>query len=199
MKLIVGLGNPGRRYAGTPHNLGFDVVEVLARRWGMAMRLNERAQAEAAEGQLAGRAAMLVRPQTFMNLSGRALAPLVRQRELGEDDLLVVTDDVNLPIGRLRIRPMGGHGGHNGLRSIIECLGHDRFARLRVGIHPGRETGDLAAYVLSRPAPLEREQLGEMLDVAADAAELWAREGAPAAADRINGLRRFGAAAGDAD
>lgn len=191
MKIIVGLGNPGRRYEATAHNLGFRVVDVLARRWGVSLQENKRVKAETGEGTLAGKAAFLVKPLTFMNLSGQAVAPLTRQRELGEDDLLVVTDDVNLPIGRLRIRPRGSHGGHNGLRSIIEQLGHDAFARLRIGIRPSWEVDNLVEFVLSRFPPLEQNQLGEMIDLAADAVEYWVREGAAATAEKYNGLRRF--------
>jgi PTH1 family peptidyl-tRNA hydrolase len=133
MKIIVGLGNPGRRYEATPHNLGFQVVDELARRWSLSFREVRQARAEVAEGMLAGKPALLVKPQTFMNLSGESVSVLTRQRELGQDDLLVITDDVALPIGRLRIRPRGSHGGHNGLRSIVERVGHEDFARLRVG------------------------------------------------------------------
>ncbi|MEN6627838.1 MAG: aminoacyl-tRNA hydrolase [Candidatus Sumerlaeia bacterium] len=193
MKLIVGLGNPGRRYAATAHNMGFEVIDRLARRWGLALRMNERYEAEVADGRIANVPVVLMKPQTFMNLSGRSVAAFARQRELGDDDLLVITDDVNLPIGRLRIRAGGRAGGHNGLKSVIECLGHDRFARLRVGIHPGSEIEDLVQFVLSRLAPDERARLGQMLDLAADAAEQWAAEGVVAAADRYNGMRPFAA------
>jgi PTH1 family peptidyl-tRNA hydrolase len=191
MKIIVGLGNPGRRYEATPHNLGFQVVDELARRWSLSFREVRQARAEVAEGMLAGKPALLVKPQTFMNLSGESVSVLTRQRELGQDDLLVITDDVALPIGRLRIRPRGSHGGHNGLRSIVERLGHEDFARLRVGIQPPWPVEDLAEYVLSKLPPLERKQLEEMVGVAADATEGWAREGSSPIADRFNGQRRF--------
>ncbi|MCE5229072.1 aminoacyl-tRNA hydrolase [bacterium] len=197
MKLIVGLGNPGRRYAATAHNMGFEVVDRLARRWGMAFRMNERYEAEIADGQLARVAAMLVKPQTFMNLSGKAVAAIARQRELGSDDLLVITDDVNLPIGRLRIRAGGRAGGHNGLKSIIACLGSDTFARLRVGIHPGEEIDDLVQYVLAKLPPEERRRLDTMLDLAADAVEHWVANGTVSTADRYNGMKPFDAAPGD--
>lgn len=191
MKIIVGLGNPGRRYDATPHNLGFQVADELARRWSLSFREVRQARAEVAEGVVAGQPAMLVKPQTFMNLSGESVSVLTRQRELGEDGLLVITDDVALPIGRLRIRPRGSHGGHNGLRSIVERLGNEDFARLRVGIQPPWAVENLADYVLSKLPPLERKQLEEMIGVAADSAESWVREGATATADRYNGQRRF--------
>ena len=191
MKTIVGLGNPGRRYVGTPHNLGFEVVERLAARWDLIWRANARHQAQVAEGRIFDRAVILARPTTFMNLSGQSVASLVRQRELGGEDLLIVADDVNLPIGRLRFRPRGSHGGHNGLRSVIERLGYDAFARLRVGIHPGQEVENLTEHVLSRPPGLDRARLEEMADVAASAAEVWLREGQGIAAERFNGLHLF--------
>lgn len=191
MKIIVGLGNPGSRYVATSHNLGFDVADELARRWGLSFRPSRSEKAEVAQGAHAGRPVMLAKPVTFMNLSGEAVERLVKQRDLGPDDLLIVSDDINLPIGRLRIRPGGGHGGHNGLRSIIDRLGGERLPRLRVGIQPSWEVEDLTRYVLQKPPPLEREQLREMVDLSADAVEMWVREGCEAAADRYNGMRRF--------
>ena len=191
MKMIVGLGNPGRRYAGTPHNLGFDVVERLAARWDLSWQTSARHRARMAEGRVFDQALILARPTTFMNLSGQSVASLARQREMEDEDLLIVTDDVNLPIGRLRFRPQGSHGGHNGLRSIIERLGSDTFARLRVGIHPGQEVENLTDYVLRRPPALERARMEEMADVAAGAAEVWLREGQAIATERFNGLHLF--------
>jgi PTH1 family peptidyl-tRNA hydrolase len=191
MKMIVGLGNPESRYAGTAHNLGFDVVNVLARRWRLAWRLQEAARAQVAEGRVTDVAVTLVKPMTFMNCSGEALGILLRQREWSGEDLLVVADDVALPVGRLRVRSDGRHGGHNGLRSVIERLGREDFARLRVGIDSGEPIDDLAEYVLRKLPPRERGRLEEMSQVAADAAEAWLREGATAVADRFNGLRLF--------
>lgn len=189
MKVIVGLGNPGRRYEQTAHNLGFAVVEELARRAGIGWVPSERHRAELAEGRIAGQPVLLVKPQTFMNLSGESVGSIARQRELGQDDLLAITDDVALPIGRLRLRPSGSHGGHNGLRSLIERLGTEGFARLRVGIQPPWAVEDLAAYVLAKLPPVQRGQLEQMTDFAADAAESWIAHGSKATADKINGLR----------
>jgi PTH1 family peptidyl-tRNA hydrolase len=190
MKFIAGLGNPEARYVGTAHNLGFAIVEVLARRWGWSWRLQERMRALTAEGQFAERPVLLVKPLTYMNRSGEALELLTRQRELASEDLLVVADDVNLPVGRVRIRSNGGHGGHNGLRSIIEWLGRDDFARLRIGIRTDEPIEELADYVLRKLPPGPRRQLEEMCEVAADAVECWLRDGAMVAADRFNGLPR---------
>lgn len=191
MKLIIGLGNPGKRYEATAHNLGFDVVDEVARRWGLTWRAQAAARAEVAEGQVAGVPTLLAKPQTFMNLSGESVGVLARQRPLEADDLLVIVDDVALPIGRLRLRPDGSHGGHNGLRSIIERLGRSDFARLRVGIYSPSHVDDLAEYVLRKLPPLEREQLRDMTEVAADVTEGWVREGSRATADRYNGLKKF--------
>ena len=160
MKIIVGLGNPGRRYEATPHNLGFEAVDELARRWALDWRLRERDRMFLAEGRAGGEAVALIKPVTFMNLSGEAVAPFVRQKELGDEGLLVVTDDVNLPIGRIRLRPSGSHGGHNGLRSMIERLGHSEFGRLRIGIQPTWPVDDLVAFVLQRLPPARARPTG---------------------------------------
>ena len=191
MKIIVGLGNPGRKYDRTPHNLGFEVADELARRWGLRLLENVRAQAQLAEGRIADQAVILMKPLTFMNLSGDAVAPLARQRELGADDLLVITDDVTLPIGRLRQRPGGSAGGHNGLKSLIERLGTQEFPRLRVGIQPEWPIQNLVQFVLAKLPPHERAQLDEMAGVAADAAELWLKQGSAAVTEAYNGYRRF--------
>lgn len=193
MKIIVGLGNPGPKYDRTPHNLGFQVVSLLGLRASANFRPWMREEAIVAEANIAGISCLLAKPTTFMNLSGRAVAALMRNRPVEIDDLLVVTDDADLPTGRLRIRAQGSGGGHNGLRSIIETLGSDGFARLRVGCNPAeggakdRKAGGLAAYVLGIPPPEEAKRLSAMVDSAADAAECWAREGVAAAANKFNG------------
>jgi PTH1 family peptidyl-tRNA hydrolase len=175
MKLIVGLGNPGPRYRGTYHNVGFDVVDEVARRRGVGF---DAAPADALIAKVrddaqAGMQALLVKPLTFMNLSGEAVGALQRYFRIAAEDVLVVVDDVALPMGRLRIRAKGSAGGHNGLKSIIAGLGTDGFARLRVGVGRGDARRDLADHVLSRVAGGEREALSEATQVAADAAELF--------------------------
>lgn len=191
MKMIVGLGNPGKKYDATPHNLGFRVIDILAARWGGAPALRERDRAEVAEVQVNGEPVLLVKPVTFMNLSGEAVRDLMRNRPLGIGDLLVVSDDFNLEVGRLRIREKGSHGGHNGLRSVIDCLASDAFARLRIGVRPNRPLQDWTAFVLSSPKPEERAQYDLMVRLAADAADAWLREGTVQAANRYNGLNEF--------
>ena len=172
MKLIVGLGNPGARYRGTFHNVGFDVVDEVARRRGVSF---EAAPAEALMARVrdVDGGALLAKPLTFMNVSGDAVGALQRYFRIALEDLLVVVDDVALPAGRLRVRRSGSAGGHNGLKSIIASLGTDGFARLRVGVGRGDPRRDLADHVLSRVTGEERETLAEATGQAADAAELF--------------------------
>ena len=173
MKLIVGLGNPGPRYRGTYHNVGFEVVDEVARRRGVGF---DAAPADALMVRLRdadGGGGLLVKPLTFMNVSGDAVGALQRYFKIALEDILVVVDDVALPTGRLRIRAKGSAGGHNGLKSIIACLGTDGFARLRVGVGRGDPRRDLADHVLSRVTGEERETLAAATQEAADAAELF--------------------------
>ena len=188
MKVICGLGNPGDRYRTTRHNVGFRVVDLLADRWGHAGDGRVRdgaAQLEVRRPEPVGRV-LLVKPQRYMNLSGKVLAQVLRQTEVDVgSDLLVVADDIDLPLGRVRLRRSGSAGGHNGLRDIIEWLGTDEFARLRVGI--GR-AGGAADHVLSTFKPDERDLAAEMVQVGADAAERWLGEGIDEAMNEFNGI-----------
>ncbi len=176
MKAIFGLGNPGPRYAGTRHNAGFAVVDELARRAAVAF---ESAPADALFAKWRrpeGDIALLVKPLTFMNESGQAVGELARYFKIDVPDLLIVVDEVQLPLGRLRARARGSAGGHNGLKSIIAHLG-DEFPRLRVGVGRGDDRRDLADHVLSRFEPDEREEAERMTSRAADAAETFAYNG----------------------
>ena len=195
MKLIVGLGNPGPRYRGTYHNVGFDVVDEVARRRGVSF---DAAPADAVMAKVRDDAqgttqAILVKPLTFMNLSGEAVGALQRYFRIAVEDVLVVVDDVALPMGRLRIRAKGSAGGHNGLKSIIAGLGTDGFARLRVGVGRGDARRDLADHVLSRVAGGEREALSEATQVAADAAELFMTAAIGELMNRFNAAPKDGA------
>jgi PTH1 family peptidyl-tRNA hydrolase len=177
VKLIVGLGNPGREYRETRHNVGFMVVDELARRhgldWGQAP-----SQVPAVTAKRYGRdGVLLVKPMTFMNLSGDAVAGLARYYGVPDDRLLVIVDDAALPFGRLRARAGGSAGGHNGLRSVIERLGTQQFPRLRLGVGRGDGRRDLADHVLARFEPGERAELDAFIARAADAAEMFAAEG----------------------
>lgn len=174
MKLIVGLGNPGPRYRGTPHNVGFDIVDEVARRraasWEAAPVNALMAKVRGGDGAVG---ALLVKPLTFMNVSGEAVGALQRYYRVALEDVLIVVDDAALPAGRLRIRRSGSAGGHNGLKSIIASLGTEGFARLRVGVGRGDPRRDLADHVLSRVAGEDRPVLVEATTAAADATELF--------------------------
>ena len=171
VKLIAGLGNPGSRYRGTRHNVGFEVLDELARRHGVAF---DAGPVDALTARLRQPVdAWLARPLTFMNASGEAVAGLARYYRIPPADLLVVVDDVNLELGRLRARARGSEGGHNGLRSIIEQLGTNEFPRLRVGVGRGDRRRDLADHVLARFQPDERAVVDETIVRAADATTLF--------------------------
>jgi PTH1 family peptidyl-tRNA hydrolase len=183
MKLIVGLGNPGRKYAGTRHNVGFDALDVLAERQRLEWESGP-ADALIAKWRMAG--ALLAKPLTFMNLSGHPVGELLRFFKIDPGDLLVIVDDVALDLGRLRARPSGSAGGHNGLKSLIGQLGSDTFARLRVGVGRGDARRDLADHVLAKFEPEERPIIAEAAGRAADAAELFITEGIGAVMNRFN-------------
>ncbi len=188
MKVICGLGNPGERYLLTRHNVGFRVVDLLADRWGLtgAGRVKEgAARLEVDRLEPIGRV-MLVKPLRFMNQSGAAVKTAMRQTDADpETDLLVIADDVDLPLGKVRLRRSGSAGGHNGLRDIIAAFGSDEFNRLRVGI--GRD-GETVDHVLSTFKPGEKELASEAIMTAADAAERWLSDGIDAAMSEFNGL-----------
>ena len=182
MKAIVGLGNPGREYAGTRHNIGFDVVDEVARRWNVQLR---PWKSVADVVVVSTRGAVLVEPQTFMNLSGDAVSRLSAFHKLTPEDVLVVVDEVQLPVGRLRARRSGSAGGHNGLKSVIQHLGTE-FPRLRIGIGRGDPKLDLADHVLSRFARDERDSVADAVNRAADAVELFVEDGLDAVMSRFN-------------
>ena len=191
MKLIVGLGNPGREYERTRHNVGWWVVDHLADVWHLGAWRRD-GQALAVSGRLGAAHVRLVKPLTFMNLSGAALVPyLGRPTFDAATDLLVVVDDVALPVGRMRVRAHGSAGGHNGLKSIEQTIGGQDYARLRIGIRPTqpeRDLGDLADFVLSPFARSEREEIMASMPRLADAVELWLREGIKAAMNTYNAV-----------
>jgi peptidyl-tRNA hydrolase, PTH1 family len=178
MRVIVGLGNPGREYRETRHNVGFMVVEEIARRHNLTLTM---APSQIPDAMIAkkfgGRALLVAKPLTFMNNSGEAVAALARYYDVPIGDLLVVIDEVALPFGRLRARAGGSAGGHNGLKSVIARLGTTEFARLRLGVGRGDARRDLADHVLSKFEADEQSALGEFIARAADAAEMFAAEG----------------------
>jgi PTH1 family peptidyl-tRNA hydrolase len=190
VKVVVGLGNPGRQYAETRHNVGWMVADRLADRASWSDRPARGSSAAVVSGRYRGLDLALVKPHTFMNLSGVAVRKALVRFRAPLEDLLVVVDDFALPFGRLRFREGGSSGGHNGLESIIAELGSDRFARLRVGI--GDPGGRAIDHVLSRFSVEERGALDEVIDAAADAVEEWARLGTNKAATRWNAWRLGG-------
>ena len=185
MKLVVGLGNPGPRYAGTRHNVGFDAVDLLAGRhtadWVAAPR---GAEALVANWRMGG--AIFAKPLTFMNLSGAAVVALLQFYKIELADVLVIVDEVQLDTGRIRVRPSGSAGGHNGLKSIIGSLGSDGFPRLRIGVGRGDSRRDLADHVLAKFDADERPVITDAIARAADATELFIAEGIQPAMNRFN-------------
>ena len=170
IKLVTGLGNPGTEYARTPHNVGFRVADRIAERCSATWRAESRFTGLVAKAKWNGMDILLLKPQTFRNLSGESVGRLARYYNVAPADLVVVSDDADLPVGRLRVRPEGGTGGHRGLQSITEVLGTKAFARVRVGIGRPSHGGELAAHVLGRLGPEEEEVLRRAEDAAAEAA-----------------------------
>jgi PTH1 family peptidyl-tRNA hydrolase len=192
IRLIVGLGNPGREYAHSRHNVGFWCLNRLARRHGIAFSSRGRLAA-VGEGELAGRPVVLAKPRTFVNLSGRAVGHLLRRHRLAPPQLLVVYDDLDLPLGRVRLRAGGSHGGHKGMRSIIDAVGSQDFPRIRIGIgrpqvagEPTWETEHVVDYVLSSMTADERRILDEAVATAGEAILCLLSEGVEAAMNRYN-------------
>lgn len=183
--LVVGLGNPGDRYAETPHNLGFMVVDRLAERNGIAVKRNE-CQALIGMGRFGPHEVMLAKPQTFMNLSGDAVKSLMTKFSFTAGDLIVVYDDLDLPWTALRIRARGSSGGHKGMESIIRSLGATDFIRVRLGIDPGHPVSDSAKFVLAPFRRAQKEELDELLDHASRAVESIVAEGVEKAMTKFN-------------
>lgn len=170
MKIIVGLGNPGTKYEGTRHNTGFSVIYALKDRYNIKMDKKE-CKAVTGRGIIGGEKVLLAMPQTYMNLSGEAVQELLHFYKVDPSDLIIIYDDIDLDIGKLRLRGKGSAGGHNGIKSIIGCIGTDTFDRIRVGVGHKPKGWDLADYVLGRPAKDELEDVRASVDRAADACE----------------------------
>jgi PTH1 family peptidyl-tRNA hydrolase len=185
MKLVVGLGNPGRKYDGTRHNLGFDVVRLLSERFA-AQSPRVKFEAELWEIDVAGERVLLAAPQTYMNLSGRSVRQALDFYKLGPADLLVISDDLNLPTGQVRLRGSGTAGGQKGLQNIIDQLGTNQFARLRIGIDRPPGGRDATDYVLQRFSRSEQDRITPAVAKAADGVELWVKEGLNPAMNRVN-------------
>ena len=185
MKMIVGLGNPGMKYAGSRHNLGFSVAAELADRHNI--RINTvRLKGLCGSGVIAGQKVLLVQPQTYMNNSGECVKPLADYYRVPPEDVLVIYDDIALDVGRIRIRAKGSAGGHNGMKSLIRYLGSEEFPRIRVGVGAKPPQMDLADYVLGHFPKEELPVIREAVQRAADAAELWISQGVETAMNRFN-------------
>ncbi len=184
-RVVVGLGNPGGRYAGTRHNVGFEVADLLAQS-PRAGRFQSRFQAQVAELLEDPYKVLLVKPETFMNLSGRCVRQLLDYYQVPAESLLVVCDDINLPLGKLRVRARGTHGGHNGLRDVQNHLGTTEYARLRLGVDMPRDE-DAAHHVLARFRPSERPVVEDAVQRAAQAVGVWLHQGVEACMNEYNG------------
>lgn len=185
--LLVGLGNPGREHRGNRHNVGFMALDEIARRAGVALS-TQRFRGALGSGRFAGRRVVLLQPETYMNVSGESVGPAARFFKVSPEDVVVLHDEVDLPFGRLQVKDGGGHGGHNGLRSVISGLGSNAFCRIRIGIgRPANSRIPTASYVLSNFYPEEERELEEVLWKVADAVEVLLQEGVRAAMNRFNG------------
>ena len=197
MKVIAGLGNPGADYANTPHSIGFEVVDALARALGADWKNSSAFNGQLAAGLLGSVKVMLVKPMTFMNLSGNCVAPVVKYHNATvANDLLVVSDDIDLPVGRMRIRKGGSAGGHNGLKSVIERTGAADFLRLRIGVgRDARNRANVVGHVLGKFGPDDRKVMDEVVEAAVKAIEAIELEGTEIAMNRYNGWTATSAAA----
>ncbi len=198
MKVIAGLGNPGAEYANTPHSIGFEVVDALARSLGASWRPSSSFGGELAQGMLGSVKVLLVKPQTFMNLSGDCVAPAVKYHNANpSEDLLVVSDDIDLPVGKMRIRKGGSAGGHNGLRSVMERTGTADFVRLRLGVgRDARDRANVVGHVLGKFSAADRATMDEVVAKAVEAIETIELANLETAMNRYNGWTATSAAAG---
>jgi PTH1 family peptidyl-tRNA hydrolase len=185
MFLVAGLGNPGEEYALTPHNLGFLTIDRLAERYGIRVTRKD-SKALIGLGEIEGREAMLAKPQTYMNLSGTSLAPLMAKHAIGLESLIVVYDELDLPWGELRIKPKGSAAGHNGMKSLISNLNSSEFVRVRLGVQPGHPIESGAEYLLAPMRRSRSKELEEFIGLAADAVRSIIAEGAVKAMTKFN-------------
>ncbi|MBC8244613.1 MAG: aminoacyl-tRNA hydrolase [Verrucomicrobia bacterium] len=185
--LIAGLGNPGKGYADTRHNAGFMVLDRLAKRLGAEWEVNKKFATHLAKGRQDGSPVLLCKPQGYMNLSGQSVVPLAKFYQIPVGRIMVVVDDIDLPLGAVRMRPGGGTGGHRGLDSIQGLLGNDAFARLRLGVGRPEPNREVSGFVLGRFAEAEAELLGKVLETAADQLACWVRQGIGPAMNNYNG------------
>ena len=186
MKIIAGLGNPGAQYENTPHSVGFEAVDRIAASAGVAWEEKRQFKCLMARVFVGGVPVLLVKPQTFMNLSGESVAPVVKYHNCTAADLIVVQDDIDLAAGRLRIRKSGSCGGHNGVRNIIERIGTQDFARVKIGV--GKDRANVIGHVLGKFSPAMRRMMDETVAAAAAAALKTVSEGVDRAMNEFNGF-----------
>lgn len=185
MYLIVGLGNPGEEYKGTRHNVGFDAIDIISRKYNIEVN-RAKFKGMYGEGFINGKKVMLLKPTTYMNLSGESIAEIANFYKIPHEDIVVIYDDISLDIGKLRIRAKGSAGGHNGIKSIISCLGEDAFPRVKVGV--GAPRGNLVSHVLGKFSPEEREILNKALEASSEAAVTILMESTNDAMNKFNGF-----------
>ncbi len=190
MKLIAGLGNPGRDYAGTRHNIGFGVITRISDKYRIPLT-NKEHKAVCAKGMFGGEKVILAQPQTFMNLSGECIRCFADYYKIDPEDIIVAYDDISLEVGQIRVRQKGSAGGHNGIKNIIQHLGTNEFPRVKVGVGGKPEGGDLVRHVLGRFSKGDEKMIGEVLDLAVEAVEAIVSEGVDAAMNRFNGRKLY--------
>lgn len=190
MKLIAGLGNPGRDYAGTRHNIGFGVIARISDKYQIPLTSKEH-KAVCGKGMIGGEKVILAQPQTFMNLSGECVRSFADYYKIDPEDIIVAFDDISLGVGQLRVRQKGSAGGHNGIKNIIEHLGTNEFPRVKVGVGGKPEGGDLVRHVLGRFSKGDEKIIGEVLDFAVEAVEAIVSEGVDAAMNSFNGRKLY--------
>ncbi len=188
MFLIAGLGNPGTEYAATRHNIGFDMVTYLGDQYHIPLRSREN-KAIVGKGIIGGQKVMLAQPQTFMNLSGESIRALLDYYKTDREKLIIIYDDISLPVGQVRVRPKGSAGGHNGIKNIIQHLGTEEFARIRIGVGAKPEGGDLVKHVLGRFSREEEDMIRDVFALAEEALLTIMNEDVAAAMNRVNGKK----------
>ncbi len=188
MYLIAGLGNPGTDYAATRHNIGFDMITYLSDRYNIPLRSREN-KAIVGKGMIGGQKVMLAQPQTFMNLSGESVRALLDYYKLDIDELIIIYDDISLPVGQIRVRPKGSAGGHNGIKNIIQHLRTEEFARIKIGVGAKPEGGDLVKHVLGRFSREEDGMIRDVFALAEEAVLAILNEDVASAMNRVNGKK----------
>lgn len=188
MYLIVGLGNPGTEYAATRHNIGFDMITYLSDKYRIPMRGKE-GKAIVGKGFIEGQKVMLAQPQTFMNLSGESVRALMDYYKLTEEEVVIIYDDISMPVGQVRIRPKGSAGGHNGIKSIIQHLGTQEFPRIKIGVGDKPANGDLVKHVLGRFGKEEDAMIRDVFALAEKGLLALLQEDVAAAMNAVNGIK----------